>query len=197
MLTVLYFLGRQYVCVHWLFLLVNYALCFFIGWYACVKNQHSRIQWLSGLMQCLVDQYCVAVSRCHEYFASTQRPVRVFGTFEVHLRSEEQCEHYVMRTLELVTTDGSLVSDSSQSASRSVLHFQFVSWPDFGNLIITLFTLSWWALVLIWFACEGEGSITVNDEQWRGISYCFFSICGCYSISIRCFSRSVGRLVSS
>uniref|UniRef100_A0A0M3IKQ7 protein-tyrosine-phosphatase n=1 Tax=Ascaris lumbricoides TaxID=6252 RepID=A0A0M3IKQ7_ASCLU len=77
----------------------------------------------------VVEKNCV---KCHEYFASTQRPVRVFGTFEVHLRSEEQCEHYVMRTLELVTTDGSLVSDSSQSASRSVLHFQFVSWPDFG-----------------------------------------------------------------
>uniref|UniRef100_A0A914S4Y1 protein-tyrosine-phosphatase n=1 Tax=Parascaris equorum TaxID=6256 RepID=A0A914S4Y1_PAREQ len=84
------------------------------------------------LTQCLLAQYCAAVSRCHEYFASTQRPVRVFGMFEVHLRSEEQCEHYVMRTLEVVTTDDSLVSNNSKSASRSVLHFQFISWPDFG-----------------------------------------------------------------
>ncbi|VDM45879.1 unnamed protein product [Toxocara canis] len=70
--------------------------------------------------------------KCHEYFACAERPLRVFAMFEVRLKSEEKCEHYIMRTLELVPTDDSIDSDRSKNGARTLLHFQFISWPDFG-----------------------------------------------------------------
>ncbi|VDK42522.1 unnamed protein product [Anisakis simplex] len=86
--------------------------------------------------------------KCHEYFATNEQPARVFGSFEVRLKEEERYEHYIIRTLELSrvadhdandnSNESSSVSSSnvpnafSSEPKRTLLHFQFISWPDFG-----------------------------------------------------------------
>lgn len=73
-----------------------------------------------------------------------------FETFTVSLKTEEHFTHFVVRTLEVQQKEtsesyesssdqenSSSSSDSSETdysdeSARTVFHFQFTSWPDFG-----------------------------------------------------------------
>ncbi|VDN03615.1 unnamed protein product [Thelazia callipaeda] len=73
------------------------------------------------------------VPKCHDYFPSLNSRVREFDSFNVVLKDEQNFDHYVIRDMELLCKKNELLNNtSSESWSRPVKHFQFISWPDFG-----------------------------------------------------------------
>lgn len=70
--------------------------------------------------------------KCHEYFPTENNKELIYDTFQVSLILEEHFEHYIVRTIELHAKDARMLEGGSGDSTRTVLHFQFVSWPDFG-----------------------------------------------------------------
>lgn len=71
-------------------------------------------------------------AKCHAYFPTEECKERIFDTFRINLKSEEKFEHFIVRTVELHATDARMKEGSSNDEPRTILHFQFISWPDFG-----------------------------------------------------------------
>lgn len=90
--------------------------------------------------------------RCHAYFPTEEKPEAEFDTFSVTLKTEEHFTHFVVRTLQVQqkeisesyesssdrernssSSSESSESDESDESARTVFHFQYTSWPDFGK----------------------------------------------------------------
>lgn len=75
--------------------------------------------------------------RCHDYYPTKDYPSRQFNSFDVVLKEEQYFDHYVIRSLELLHKNKDISSEDDRcSHSRSLKHFQFTSWPDFGIFLI-------------------------------------------------------------
>ncbi|MFH4974529.1 hypothetical protein AB6A40_001238 [Gnathostoma spinigerum] len=69
--------------------------------------------------------------KCHQYFPVDSNSECVFATFTVRLLSTNSFPHFIVRTLQLIATDDRMLDDDTEPA-RTLLHYQFISWPDFG-----------------------------------------------------------------
>lgn len=73
------------------------------------------------------------IPKCHDYFSTMDCHVREFDSFDVFLKEEKTFDNYVIRNLELVRKDiNGLSKEDREVCSRTIKHFQFTSWPDFG-----------------------------------------------------------------
>lgn len=68
---------------------------------------------------------------CFQYFPTEANRRCVFETFDITLESLEKFDHYVIRELKLIVKNKELLENNT-SCERTILHFQFISWPDFG-----------------------------------------------------------------
>lgn len=69
--------------------------------------------------------------RCYPYYTSNDNKEQEFGDFKLELGEEKGTSIFRIRTIKLTALDKEFVQNGEPD-NRTIYHFQFTDWPDFG-----------------------------------------------------------------
>uniref|UniRef100_A0A914YU92 protein-tyrosine-phosphatase n=1 Tax=Panagrolaimus superbus TaxID=310955 RepID=A0A914YU92_9BILA len=69
--------------------------------------------------------------KCYHYFVDNDEKEKTFGNFSIKMEEERGTGVYRIRTIKLTALDKKFLVDDEES-TRTISHFHYINWPDFG-----------------------------------------------------------------